>query len=135
MPKQVLFVQGGGEGTHDEWDNKLVASLERELGSDYEIRYPRMPDEGSPQYGSWKVALQTEFGKLRDGAILIGHSIGGTILIAALAEHTAKWMPAANGLRCRRGHGTTAGRAYFNPNPRLPPLPSREIFPEATWQK
>src|SRR5688572_4808390 len=94
MPKQVLFVQGGGDGTHDEWDNKLVASLERELGPDYEIRYPRMPDEGNPQYGSWKSALEKAFGKLGDGAILIGHSIGGTILIAALAEHTAKWMPA-----------------------------------------
>jgi predicted alpha/beta hydrolase family esterase len=98
MRKQVLFIQGGGEGTHDEWDDKLVASLERELGPDYEIRYPRMPDEGNPQYSSWKMALQQEFGKLRDGAILIGHSIGGTILIAALAEHTAehtaKWMSA-----------------------------------------
>lgn len=26
--KQVLFVQGGG-GTHDSWDDKLVASLEQ----------------------------------------------------------------------------------------------------------
>lgn len=26
-PAQVLFVQGGGEGTHDSWDDKLVASL------------------------------------------------------------------------------------------------------------
>ena len=24
---QILFIQGGGAGTHDEWDNKLVASL------------------------------------------------------------------------------------------------------------
>jgi hypothetical protein len=30
---EVLFVQGGG-GTHDKWDNKLVESLERELGPD-----------------------------------------------------------------------------------------------------
>ncbi len=73
MQRQVLFVQGGGEGTHDEWDNKLVASLERELGPDYEIRYPRMPNEGDPQYASWKQALEKELEKLRDGAILIGH--------------------------------------------------------------
>jgi predicted alpha/beta hydrolase family esterase len=45
MTKQILFIQGGGAGAHDEWDNKLVAS-----------------------------------------AILIGHSVGGTILIHALAE-------------------------------------------------
>ena len=93
MQRQVLFVQGGGEGVHDEWDDKLVASLERGLGPDYEIRYPRMPNEGDPQYASWKAALEKELGKLRDGAILIGHSIGATILINVLAEHTATWTP------------------------------------------
>lgn len=30
--RQVLFIQGGGAGTHDEWDGKLVESLRRELG-------------------------------------------------------------------------------------------------------
>jgi predicted alpha/beta hydrolase family esterase len=94
MQRQVLFVQGGGEGVHDEWDDKLVASLQHELGPDYEIRYPRMPDEGHPQYASWTLALEKELGNVREGAVLIGHSIGGTILINALAEHTARWTPA-----------------------------------------
>ena len=87
MKRQLLFVQGGGAGVHDEWDNKLVESLRRDLGSNYEIRYPRMPDEGDPKYKTWKTALETEFAKLNDGAILVGHSIGGTILINVLAEH------------------------------------------------
>ena len=86
MTKQVLFIQGGGEGVHDEWDNKLVASLERELGPDYEIRYPRMPNEADPRYALWKAVLKKEFAKLDEGAILVGHSIGGTILINVLAE-------------------------------------------------
>ena len=86
MTKQVLFVQGGGEGAHDEWDNKLVASLERELGPQYEIRYPRMPNESDPNYALWKTALQKEFASLDNGAILVGHSIGATILINVLAE-------------------------------------------------
>ena len=25
--RQILFIQGGGAGTHDDWDNKLVESL------------------------------------------------------------------------------------------------------------
>jgi predicted alpha/beta hydrolase family esterase len=86
MPHQVLFIQGGGAGTHDEWDNKLVASLERQLGPDYQIRYPRMPDEGDPNYARWKAALKKEWAGLSEGAILLGHSIGGTFLINALAE-------------------------------------------------
>jgi predicted alpha/beta hydrolase family esterase len=94
MTRQVLFVQGGGEeGTHDEWDNKLVESLGRELGSSYEVRYPRMPDEAEPKYASWKAALKKEFGRLDDGAILVGHSIGGTILINTLAEESPDLAP------------------------------------------
>jgi hypothetical protein len=87
MRRQVLFVQGGGAGVHDTWDDKLVESLRPELGPTYEIRYPRMPNEDDPSYAAWKAALEKELAALNDGAILIGHSIGGTILINALAEH------------------------------------------------
>src|SRR4029453_16059061 len=94
MTNQVLFVQGGGgEGVHDEWDNKLVESLERELGPNYRIRYPRMPHEADPRYVAWKAALEKEFAKLDDGAIFVGHSIGGTILINALAENPPALTP------------------------------------------
>jgi hypothetical protein len=51
--RQVLFIQGGGVGAHDGWDDKLVESLRRELGGEYEVRYPRMPDEGDPSYARW----------------------------------------------------------------------------------
>src|SRR5215216_2594264 len=93
MTKQVLFVQGGGKGTHDEWDNRLVASLERKLGAEYKIRYPPMPNEADPNYSLWKTALKKEFASLKDGAILVGHSIGATILINVLAEEPAESAP------------------------------------------
>jgi predicted alpha/beta hydrolase family esterase len=86
MSKQVLFIQGGGAGAHDKWDNKLVESLARELGPTYEISYPPMPDEADPTYAAWKAVLEQEIAALDDGAILIGHSVGGTILINALAK-------------------------------------------------
>jgi predicted alpha/beta hydrolase family esterase len=94
MVRKVLFVQGGGEGTHDQWDQKLVASLARELGPQYDIRYPRMPGEDDPHYEPWKIALAQELAKLNDGAILIGHSIGATILLNALADQMPPWTPA-----------------------------------------
>lgn len=87
MRRQVLFVQGGGERVHDEWDGKLVASLRAELGPDYEVRYPRMPNEDDPSYATWTATLENELAGLDEGAILVGHSLGGTILINALAEH------------------------------------------------
>jgi len=86
VAKQVVFIQGGGEGVHDQWDNKLVDSLRRELGPEYDVRYPRMPNEADPSYTLWKVALAKEIADLDDDAALIGHSVGGTILINALAE-------------------------------------------------
>jgi len=90
VKRQLLFVQGGGAGAHDEWDSKLVESLRHELGLRYDIRYPRMPNEDDPSYAAWKTALQNEFARLGDGAILVGHSIGGAILINVLAEHPPK---------------------------------------------
>jgi predicted alpha/beta hydrolase family esterase len=90
MPSHILFIQGAGEGTHDAWDNKLVHSLETELGQQYSVRYPRMPNEAEPDYPAWKATLLEEFGKLDDDAILVGHSVGGAFLIRAVAEHRPK---------------------------------------------
>lgn len=90
MTNQILFVQGAGEGTHDHWDNKLVASLERELGESYVVRYPQMPGEDDPSYVAWKAALLEEFDSLRDGAILVAHSFGGSVLMHVLAEQPPK---------------------------------------------
>jgi pimeloyl-ACP methyl ester carboxylesterase len=84
MTRQVLFVQGGGANVHDGWDHELVASLERELGQ--AVRYPRMPEEADPSYARWKPALLREVAALGDGAIVVGHSVGGTILIHTLAD-------------------------------------------------
>jgi hypothetical protein len=93
MIAQVLFIQGGGQGVHDDWDDKLVQSLETELGPDYAVRYPRMPNEADPRYETWRAVLKEEFATLDDGAILVGHSIGATILINTLAEEPPHFKP------------------------------------------
>jgi predicted alpha/beta hydrolase family esterase len=86
VTRQILFIQGGGAGVHDEWDGKLVESLRRELGAGHEIRYPHMPDEGDPAYARWSAAIRREMADLDDGAVVAGHSVGAAILINALAE-------------------------------------------------
>src|SRR5689334_14082400 len=87
---QILFIQGGGERVHDEWDNKLVESLRQELGANYEVRYPRMPNEEDPHYASWKPAIEKELDALDDDAIVVGHSIGAAMLVNVLAERSEK---------------------------------------------
>lgn len=88
--RQILFIQGGGMGTHDHWDNKLVESLCRELGNGTEVRYPRMPDEDDPSVARWTPVIRREVADLDDGAVVVGHSVGGTILVNALAEDPPK---------------------------------------------
>ncbi len=80
----ILFVQGAGEGAHAA-DAKLVTSLRTELGSGYEIRYPRMPDEDAPDDAKWKRRLAKEMLEMRDGSILVGHSAGAATLLRFLA--------------------------------------------------
>ncbi len=90
MTKEVLFIQGAGAGTHDEWDNKLVDSLSGALGRGYDVRYPRMPNESGPNPVIWKAAITDALAALAEDAVLVGHSIGGAILIDALADAPPK---------------------------------------------
>ncbi|MDN5274358.1 MAG: Alpha/beta hydrolase family [Candidatus Saccharibacteria bacterium] len=85
MSKQVLFIQGAGENAYRE-DAKLVRSLHRTLGSEYEIIYPTMPNEADVHYGEWRLQIETELAKIHKPAILIGHSVGGSILLKCLSE-------------------------------------------------
>jgi predicted alpha/beta hydrolase family esterase len=84
--RQVLFIQGGGEGTHDEWDLELVESLRRELGDAVDVRYPRMPSEDDPTAARWLPAIRQHLAALEDGAVVVGHSVGATLLVQALVE-------------------------------------------------
>jgi pimeloyl-ACP methyl ester carboxylesterase len=86
MSHQILFIQGGGEGTHDEWDDKLVESLTRELADGFDVRYPRMPRENDPSYKRWGPVIRHELAALGDDAVVVGHSVGGTLLIQALVQ-------------------------------------------------
>ena len=83
--RRVLFVHGGGEGAH-EADQKLAASLQDALGAGYEVRSPKMPNEGSPEYGAWRDRISKELADTDGEATLVGHSLGASILLKYLAE-------------------------------------------------
>lgn len=83
MAKIVLFVQGAG--AYEE-DQKLADSLQAALGTDYDVVYPRMPDEESPSYEGWKQPIVQAIADSDDSPILAGHSFGASILLKVLAE-------------------------------------------------
>jgi predicted alpha/beta hydrolase family esterase len=93
--REVLFIQGGGEGTHDNWDDKLVDSLRAGLGAGYEVRYPQMPEDDDPSVATWLPAIRQGLESLEDGAVLVGHSIGATLLVHAIESEPPDRPPGA----------------------------------------
>ena len=85
MTQRILFVHGGGEGAH-EADEKLAKSLQGALGNPYEVRHPEMPDEDAPEYGAWKYRIAEELAGMDGDVILVGHSLGASILLKYLSE-------------------------------------------------
>ena len=85
MRTVVLFVHGAGEGAYEE-DGLLVASLRDALGPSYEVRYPRMPLEEGAQYSDWTARIAAALPPRGDKVVLVGHSVGGSVLPRYLCE-------------------------------------------------
>jgi uncharacterized protein len=85
MKKQVLFIHGGGEGAYEE-DKKMAAGLRDALGAAYEVRCPLMPGEDRPEYEAWKNRIAKEITALDGEVVLVGHSLGASILLKYLSE-------------------------------------------------
>ena len=85
MMKQVLFIQGAGEGAYEE-DAKLAASLGDALGTEYHVIYPKMPDEENPEDEAWLTQITEELASLDGNAFLVGHSAGGAVLLKYLLK-------------------------------------------------
>jgi predicted alpha/beta hydrolase family esterase len=85
MTKHVLFIHGAGEGAFEE-DGLLVASLHNALGPAYDVHYPKMPEEDSATYADWKALIERALATLDDHVILVGHSVGASVLLKYLSE-------------------------------------------------
>jgi len=89
MKKQVLFIQGAGKGAYEE-DGELVKSLRDKLGTEYNVLYPKMPEEEDQGYEAWKTQISKELAKIDDEVILVGHSVGSSMLLKYLSEENIK---------------------------------------------
>jgi predicted alpha/beta hydrolase family esterase len=86
MTRQLLFFQGGGEGGY-EADKAMVNSLQERLANAYDIIYPELqPDESAPDFG-WIQQIEQKVLETKDGAIIVGHSLGASMLLKYLSEN------------------------------------------------
>ncbi|WP_394120154.1 alpha/beta hydrolase [Planococcus donghaensis] len=86
MAQQILFIHSAGPQGEEQGSAGLVKYLQDELESAYEVHAPKMPNPEDPQYAPWKDVLKKEIAALDDGAVLVGHSIGGSALLKFLSE-------------------------------------------------
>jgi uncharacterized protein len=82
---RVLFIQGGGEGAHNE-DAPLADSLRNELGPGHDVLFPQMPNEADPNVEAWKQKISSELSRAPGKVVLVAHSVGGSILLRYLSE-------------------------------------------------
>jgi uncharacterized protein len=85
MTTQVLFIKGAGRGAHDE-DKRLADSLQGALAQSYEVRYPAMPNDGDAPYEQWRERIELELAALPGPVVLVGHSVGASVLIKWVSE-------------------------------------------------
>jgi uncharacterized protein len=86
MTKQVIFFQGGGGVEDYDADAKMVASLRSTLGSTYSVHYPFLSNEEAPDFGRRK-QIGHEISVSGEEVILVGHSLGASMLLAYLSEN------------------------------------------------
>ncbi len=86
-PKKILFAHsGGGQGSAGQGSFDFVSYLKKELQNEFEIHYPIIDDPDAPTYKMWKKLFEKEFKSIDQPAILIGHSLGGSMLLKYLSQ-------------------------------------------------
>ncbi|SET64086.1 hypothetical protein SAMN05216389_11832 [Oceanobacillus limi] len=92
MSTTVLFIHSAGPQGANQGSSNLIAYLEKALKHDFNFVYPNMPSPEQPAYLEWKKQVENELHSLTGEVILVGHSLGGSVLLKYLSEesYTAK---------------------------------------------
>lgn len=87
MKRTILFIHSAGpqDGEH-EGSNDLLHNLREGLDPTSTLLAPHMPSPDNPTYASWKQAIDGLIPTLPEEVVLIGHSLGGSILLKYLSE-------------------------------------------------
>jgi hypothetical protein len=87
MAKPVLFLHGAGSDGYSA-DKKLAASLQAALGEAYTMLIPEMPNPDTPDSDAWQAYILLELADIEGEVLIVGHSLGGSVLLQALSERT-----------------------------------------------
>lgn len=102
--KQVVLIHGGTDyGSYNEFISHLKSvpvdvadflpkkrwrnTIAERLGKNYQVFTPEMPNKANAHYEEWKIWFEKMEPFIKDGVILIGHSLGGVFLPKYLSEN------------------------------------------------
>lgn len=63
------------------------ANLQKDLGSEFDILTPRMPNPQNARYLEWKIWFEKMIPLFNEEIALVGHSLGGIFLVKYLSEN------------------------------------------------
>jgi predicted alpha/beta hydrolase family esterase len=86
MSRQVLFIQGGGNGGY-EADAALTSSLQKALGKGYDVKYPRINSDDTAADFGWIEQLQAKIAAMDDNLLIVAHSFGASMVLKYLSEN------------------------------------------------
>lgn len=85
MPR-ILFIHSAGDQGPGEGSSRFLARLRDAMGTDTEIVAPLMPKPDSPEADTWVDATRTHLAEMSGPFVLLGHSLGGSIILKCLAQ-------------------------------------------------
>jgi predicted alpha/beta hydrolase family esterase len=102
--KQVVFIHGGEDfPTYEKYLESLKNypvtideflpkkrwknNLQQDLGDDFQVFAPQMPNKENAKYIEWKIWFEKMFPFLDDDVVLVGYSLGGIFLPMYLSEN------------------------------------------------
>jgi predicted alpha/beta hydrolase family esterase len=94
MKNDIFFVHSAGPQNVGQGSRNLIKYLSRSLGDGFRVNHPMMPDPENPRYIAWKMALQSALPIGGNKAALIGHSLGGSVIVKYMSEGLCQ-MPLA----------------------------------------
>lgn len=70
--------------------NDWKRNLADDLGEEFEVLRPRMPNGQNARYEAWKIWFEKILRRVDEEVVLVGHSLGGVFLVKYLSENKIK---------------------------------------------